>query len=1532
MFHPSHWFHTHKHNKCLFPFDVCAFKDYKGKHANRELSFKRGDIIQVSGQCQDDGGNPIDVPRKPTKLSSGIMDVNYPVYPGTDSGVCWIGKLVKFTPDGGHYASHDIGHFPVDHVMLQSDYAKYMKDGIDPRPKRADDDTEGLQQKEEAATKIQALHRGNAERKKGKHHTRVIVFQEGSLGVGIDPPEELDVGAIITEVAEGKQGEELGVEEDWAIQCVGDADVSNKPEEAERLKAEEAEKAKLKDILPEYNDTKSRQKHDFDIFFKAGDVGIEFSVLNDQIVVDRVVPGGQAYMVGIIEKGNILTAIDKVDVMQLKTIEKLNYALGKSERPCPFIFRPTAEQIKEKEDRQAQAKAIALRRKEKEDAAFAKEMEDKRNQEKMKIVKEHDKAQKRLEKEHKRQEEKKAAMKAKKMEREKAKKARQEAARKKLNDQRHREVMETIRKKQEAAVLDGFGVGKKVSVWWPRHKNTFPGKVKEIDSDQNIVIVYDHGPEKAYTLKHLESLVHQAIEHEHLDMLKRKQKKQLRSAAADAGLKLNGEYELYDVKEHQVYTCKLLRIGDDAEGLVVQLKDGTLKEYLLEEMCEMVDKAKLYKEEEKRLEKQAKKLGYKVGSKISVWFPVKEKAYSGTIAQFFHTKVKVEYDDGDVNSYELEELHQRILKAKEVALEENNLQTEATESGIMPGAKVDVWWPSKGKVYVGTVHGYAGLKVHIKYLDGDERLYKLEELIDRMEAAVVEKEKLRQKQVEAARQRKEKMLEKKREKERLRRLQRIEEQKKRKEEIRQAKIREQEEEERRLLEAIAAEEAEKAREAELERRRIEAEEAEIRRFKRARQERIMYNEDTTNVRDSSMQTDILPPAGKVKTPKTSLKVEEVIKWHKDGIALLHKAYCSKCGINKLGNTHRTFERMGKINACVDKEAFLQMCNDFSFCSIKNRRIDGRGAKLKPSNKSWYKLWSEIPLVYKDIIEANLAEIDKISEEIGLGNAVFASSAMAQIEYASEDPRIPPKLSFEGVLPILKNEVIEIFNKAAGKKFAFRHLPLENFDKALVALAYKGVRRAVPTPAFVRSCYSSVSSRAAFHNAVRPPSWAKPFRFSFCHWLEYPLIWSYVTQNRVRASGREFMKNSPLEERDAAAVIIQAMIRGMTHRSLRRRKYLAAQEIQRHIRGKLQRLRFPRALAIRRAVAEMVAVNRIASLRPAQCLMAVMERSAVGSANQLKRQLMHANRGFVYGEFVNSKVEWTEEQLDFDLLGDEKRESKIDMDSLFVGSYEGGLMSTSGSWKDEEISKAIENSKEGGNNTVLLPVIHTENVVNEKGEDGNWLDTLGVHGPPEENEDVLKHMKEDHQKLHQKLHEKHKDHSFGGHGFKMEIHRGDIIPVTWNTMEEQDALERQRRRRKVRQPFSKQGDGMGSNNAEANMFTPGYAPATPPQVSWEQIQSVDMADVDKAYNKNFIEGRTRAVRPRYKKQENKQGSSPTIRQRKASFVGKNKRSPVAQRRRLKVSLKKETRKKSSSPRRPEQTKTRNFGGSPRNRRK
>merc|ERR1711871_934206 len=160
---------------------------------------------------------------------------------------------------------------------------------------------------------------------------------------------------------------------------------------------------------------------------------------------------------------------------------------------------------------------------------FAKVEQDKKDKKKKEIEKEHEKSEKRLEKSKKRKAEKEAALQQKKIEREKAKKERQRAAKKKLDDQRHREEIDAIRKKQAAALLDGFQVGKKVNVWWPRHKNPFPGKVKAIDDDGDVIILYDHGPVKGYTVKHLESLVHEAIEHEHIAMLKRKKKKQLRS-------------------------------------------------------------------------------------------------------------------------------------------------------------------------------------------------------------------------------------------------------------------------------------------------------------------------------------------------------------------------------------------------------------------------------------------------------------------------------------------------------------------------------------------------------------------------------------------------------------------------------------------------------------------------------------------------------------------------------------------------------------------------------------------------------------------------------------------------------------------------------------------------------------------------------------------------------------------------------------------------------------------------------------------
>ena len=81
-----------------------------------------------------------------------------------------------------------------------------------------------------------------------------------------------------------------------------------------------------------------------------------------------------------------------------------------------------------------------------------------------------------------------------------------------------------------------------------------------------------------------------------------------------------------------------------------------------------------------------------------------------------------------------------------------------------------------------------------------------------------------------------------------------------------------------------------------------------------------------------------------------------------------------------------------------------------------------------------------------------------------------------------------------------------------------------------------------------------------------------------------------------------------------------------------------------------------------------------------------------------------------------------------------------MDSLFVGSYEGGLMSTSGSWKGEKAAN-LSKIEDNHGSAVQLPAIQTENVVNKKGA---WkLAMPWVHGPPQENEDVLKHMKADH---------------------------------------------------------------------------------------------------------------------------------------------------------------------------------------------
>ena len=115
LLHPSHWFNTHDHHKCLFPFKVVAYKDYNGVHKNKEISFKRGDVIQVSGQCDENGHNIQDVPRISKRLRNGVINVKYPLYPTDDTNTFWVGRVMKYNPDTHHYAvTHDIGHFPVN--------------------------------------------------------------------------------------------------------------------------------------------------------------------------------------------------------------------------------------------------------------------------------------------------------------------------------------------------------------------------------------------------------------------------------------------------------------------------------------------------------------------------------------------------------------------------------------------------------------------------------------------------------------------------------------------------------------------------------------------------------------------------------------------------------------------------------------------------------------------------------------------------------------------------------------------------------------------------------------------------------------------------------------------------------------------------------------------------------------------------------------------------------------------------------------------------------------------------------------------------------------------------------------------------------------------------------------------------------------------------------------------------------------------------------------------------------------------------
>jgi len=267
LLHPSHWFHTHKHHECLFPFDVFATEIYNGKHKNHEISFKKGDIIQVSGQCNADGTDPIDVPRTSTRMSNGIMNTNYPVYPGTESGKYWIGRLMKYTPDGDHYPAHDIGHFPVEKVMLQADYSAFITSGKDIRTKGSSE-TKNIAEEEEAeeAERKAKAEEEAAAKAKSEEEKEAAAKAKAEKEAAAKAKAEKEAAAKAKaekEAAAKAKAEEEAAAKAKAEQAQKELDdqARKAQEELDRLEAEEEAERKGEDEIPEEED-ESETAHD----------------------------------------------------------------------------------------------------------------------------------------------------------------------------------------------------------------------------------------------------------------------------------------------------------------------------------------------------------------------------------------------------------------------------------------------------------------------------------------------------------------------------------------------------------------------------------------------------------------------------------------------------------------------------------------------------------------------------------------------------------------------------------------------------------------------------------------------------------------------------------------------------------------------------------------------------------------------------------------------------------------------------------------------------------------------------------------------------------------------------------------------------------------------------------------------------------------------------------------------------------------------------------------------------------------------
>ena len=67
-----HWTLSKTYNPkkhCKFPFKVYCVEDWVGDHPKTEISLKKGNLIEVYGECDPEGHDPCDVPRTNKRIN-----------------------------------------------------------------------------------------------------------------------------------------------------------------------------------------------------------------------------------------------------------------------------------------------------------------------------------------------------------------------------------------------------------------------------------------------------------------------------------------------------------------------------------------------------------------------------------------------------------------------------------------------------------------------------------------------------------------------------------------------------------------------------------------------------------------------------------------------------------------------------------------------------------------------------------------------------------------------------------------------------------------------------------------------------------------------------------------------------------------------------------------------------------------------------------------------------------------------------------------------------------------------------------------------------------------------------------------------------------------------------------------------------------------------------------------------------------------------------------------------------------------------